>query len=220
MTNPNNDAVTNYLEPDEVRLLINTIPEVSKHAERDTLILELLWQSGARVSEVIALLPERIGKTSVVISNLKQFHRVKNEAGKSVRVHAPDALKEVEISELLCTQLKKYCDDNKIKQGEWVFQSHSTTKCVTRWYMWSIIGRASDKARIYKFGKHDPRTGGRFKGAWPHLFRHSNAMFLLDQTQNISLVQKQLGHSKVTTTQGYAYTLKPKIKKEVAKIEW
>ena len=66
-----------YLEPEEVRKIIDSVPKISKHPERDQLLLEVLWQTGGRVSEVLELVPEHIGTTSVVLRNLKQMKRLK-----------------------------------------------------------------------------------------------------------------------------------------------
>jgi len=213
------DTLSNYLEPDEVRKLITAVGEVSHNAERDLLIIELLWQSGARVTEAITLLPERIGKSSVVLRNLKQVKRIKVD-GKSKHIHNPDALKEVEVSEELCDHLRQFCDTHNTQPGDWVFKGHSGKKCVTRWYVWWVLGKAAEHARIFRYGKRNKKTGGRFKGIWPHALRHSNAMFLLEVTQDISLVKEQLGHANIATTQQYAFTKRPKIKKEVSKIDW
>jgi len=215
-----------YLEPEEVRSIINAIPQVSKHPERDQLLAELLWQSGARVTEAITLVPERIGMTSVILINLKQSKPLKGPDGKvlrdenqrPVRVKDENAIKEVEISQDLCQRLKDFCVNISI--GEWIFQNKNPLQHVSRWYIWDLITRASEQARIFRFGKRHIRTGGRFKGAFPHLFRHSSAMYMLEETDNIMIVQQQLGHADVKTTQSYAYVKKKQVKKAISKIKW
>ena len=164
-----------YLEIEEIHKIISAVKLVSKHPERDQLLLETMWQTGSRVSEVIHLVPERVGTTSIVLNNLKQ---------------------------------------------EWVFKSSRGSKSLNRWYVWDLVTRASEKAMIFKFGKKNPKTGGRFKGSFPHLFRHANAQFLLEKTSDIMLVKTQLGHANVSTTQMYAFTKKPKIRAEIKKIQW
>jgi len=210
-----------YLEQEEVRAIINALPAVSCHAERDTLFFELMWQSGARVSEAATLVPEHIGMTSIVLRNLKQHKRIRDEAtGRIKKVSDPSALKEVEISASLCQSLKDYCDRNKIHEGDYVFKATKGSGHIRRWYAWNIFNKASEAARVYKFGKKHPRTGGRFKGACPHMLRHSNAMKLLEETKDIMIVKQQLGHASVRTTQGYAYVRAPRIRKEIAKMSW
>jgi len=210
-----------YLEPQEVHAIINEIPLVSRHIERDTILVELLWQSGARVTEALTLVPERVGMTSVVLRNLKQVKKVKDESGKLVKTRNDSAIKEIEVSELICTRLKEFCEQNHILPGEWVFKGNmNPNKQLNRWYVWDMLTRVSERAHVFKFGKKDIRTGGRFKGAYPHILRHSNATFLLEATGDISLVQEQLGHASVQTTQGYAVIKKPKIKRLIKNIEW
>ena len=194
-----------FLEPDEVRAIIESVSKVSRYSVRDIRFFELLWQSGARVSEALSLLPGKIGTTSVVLPNLKQYKRVKTN-GKTVRVRDYKATKEIEVSEELCLQLKSFCKDNHIKEDQFVFQPNREGKGhLCRSYVWWILGKASLAAGVRPiFGKKHPKTGGRFKGAFPHMLRHSNAMYLLEQTGDISIVKEQLGHALIRTTQGYA----------------
>ena len=206
-----------YIEPSEARAIINSVQLVSRNPDQDTIFVELLWQTGGRVTEVVTMVPERIGTTSVVLNNLKQNKR---DGGKTV--HDSTAVKEVEISAALCNRLKNYCRANGIKQGEWIFKSprHSKEGHMTRWYAWKLITKASEAGLVFKFGKRNPRTGGRYKGATPHNFRHGNAMKLLEETQDITVVASQLGHSDVRTTQRYAYVKRPHIKKIIQNIDW
>lgn len=208
-----------YLEPEEVRAIINVVPSVSLHAEQDSLLLELLWQSGARVTEAIQFRPEHIGLTSVILRNLKQSKRVKTDSGVK-KVKDEKAIKEVELSATLCQRLKDYCQKNNIQKGEYVFKGASGKGRAKRWYVWWMMTRASERAGVFRFGKNNPRTGKQLKGAYPHSLRHSNATKLLEETKDIMIVKQQLGHASVRTTQGYAYIRRPRIKREIARIEW
>jgi len=199
-----------YLEPEESRAIIGSIWAVSKHPDRDCILLDLLWQSGARVSEALGLVPERVGLTSVGLDNLKQ------RKGKE----DPIPVKEVEVTQALCNRIKSFCNANNIKKGDWIFQSNRGTNQLSRWYVWWIVNKASEYVRVYKLGKRNRGRPPRFKGAWPHLFRHSNAMYLLEFTGDISLVQQQLGHRSIKTTQEYAYTKRPKIRKAISEMDW
>jgi site-specific recombinase XerD len=213
--------ISGYLEPEQIHAIIEALSNVSKRAERDKLFFELMWQSGGRVQEVTTLVPEHIGMSSVVLRNLKQVKRVKDNTGKTIRVHDETAIKEVEISEDLCNRLKEYCKEHKIDIGQWVFPSNrDKKKPLNRWYVWDILTKASESAMVFAFGKRNPRTGGRFKGAYPHLLRHSCAVHLLDKTDNMELVREHLGHSDISTTQIYAKVKSTKMKKSMKDIEW
>jgi integrase/recombinase XerD len=222
------DTISGYLEPEEVHAIVNAIPEVSKHPERDELLFNTLWQTGGRITEVITMTPEQVGMSSVRIRNLKQRKVLKEDGkvkydkdGKPIKISDKNADKEVEVSRQLCAELKAFCDAHHIPKGDYIFKSNTNEmKHLSRWYCWWLLNKASEKARVYRFGKRNPRSHGGIKGAWPHLLRHSNAMLLLEKTKDISLVQQQLGHSSVRTTQTYAYTKKPEIKKQISEIEW
>lgn len=219
-----------YLEPEEVHAIIAAIPRVSRHPRRDQLLVELLWQSGARITEVLTLLRGKIGGTSVMLVNLKQRKPVTDKNGKTVRngsgtivkIRNEDATKEVEISKELCQRLNDFCLEYGISNpNEWVFKGNRNERNrLSRWYVWSMLTKVSEQVGVKRFGKKHSRTGGRYKGAYPHLLRHSNAMFLLDQTDNIDLVREHLGHASVITTQGYARVKKIKMKKTIEGIEW
>lgn len=210
-----------YLEPSEVRAIINAIPQVSRHPERDILLLELMWQSGARVSEAVDLKPERVGLTSLVLRNLKQVKRVKQRDGKFLRVPDDKADKEVEVSGELCRHIKDFCRRNNITRGQYVFQSNrDKTRPLCRKYVHRIMGKASEYAGVFKSGKANPRTGRQYKGAFPHLLRHGNAMLLLEETGDLTIAQEQLGHAVISSTQVYAYAKKPRLKKAIKEINW
>ena len=221
--------MTDFLEPKEIHTIINSVSNISLHPERDVLLFKLMWQSGARVTEAITLLPEHVGKTSVVMHNLKQVKRIrkkeKNKEGKLVmttsRLHDANAMKEVEVTEELCKELKKFCIDNKIADGDWVFKANwRPSQHLSRYYVHWILNKASQDAGVIHFGKKHIKTGGRYKGAWPHLFRHSTAMILMDKTSNIRLVQQHMGHANIQTTTIYAQATKGKLREAIDKIDW
>jgi len=214
-----------YLEKGEVRTIIEAIPLVSRHIERDVLLIELLWQSGARLTEALELKSGMISSTSVRLRNLKQVKQIINVGRRKKKfIYDQDATKDVEITPQLCQNLVDFCKKNKIDIGEYVFRPNSSSarvvKHLNRQYVWGLLGKASELVNIRKQGKKHPKTGGRAKGAWPHILRHSNAMLLLEETGDIDLVSQQLGHSNIETTRRYAYTKRPKIRKIVASIDW
>lgn len=212
--------IPDYLEPEEVRLIINAVAQVSKHPERDMLILELMWQSGARVSEALGIKPEQVGVTSIVLRNLKQEKRVKKD-DKTIRVRDDKADKKVEVSGELCRHLKDYCRRNKITKGHYIFQGRSTqNKALSRMMVHRVMSKASEAAGIFKPGKAHPKTGKQYRGAYPHLLRHSNAIVLLDQIGDPTIAQHQLGHSNIRTTLAYIPALQRKVKRKIKDVKW
>lgn len=213
-----------YLEPQEVRAVINAIPSISKYPDRDVLIVETMWQSGCRVGE-LDLVPERIGSDSLVLRNLKQGTRSRGSDGKMKWVPDPKATKEVIVSESLCNALKDYCVRNGIKKGEYIFTENLnkerpiSTRTGQR-YLQRMLEKAGEAAMVFKPGKNNPKTGRRYKGPWPHIFRHSNASYLQTERGNLRLIQKQLGHSDVRNTVIYADISTEVIRKELKGVNW
>lgn len=206
----------NYLETSEVVALIRAVGRVSHYAVRDVLLMKLLWQTGARISEALQLKRGQIGNYSVLLKNLKQMKRVKGK-----RVHNPDAIKEVEVTVELCHDLKDYCEKNNIGEDEYVFKSHlSATGHISRTYVWNLMQKAGDLAGIMRFGKNNPRTGIKYHPPGPHFLRHSTAMRLLDELEDITVVQKHLGHASISSTNVYAYAKKTRVHKQLQTIDW
>ncbi len=213
--------INSYLEPSEVRRLIDAVPHVSRVPARDALLIETMWQSGTRVSEAITLRPEWVGQTSIIFTNLKQYKRVKQPNGKMIRVSNPQAVKEVEVSEALCTALHDWVKEQKIEPGRWVFRGKFKGGHVSRSYVWRLMDKLGKDTGILKFGKNNPRTGIRFKGPTPHSLRHSLGMALQKASGgDLSLVGQQLGHSSIASTAIYARTKKPEIKRVVREMDW
>jgi len=194
-----------YLEPSDVWRIINSCEN-----ERDRLVLETMWESGGRVSEVLALTPEWIGETSLILPNLKQ------------RV---EAFKEVTVSADLCLRLKDFADKSHIAEGSCIFRSPGNPgKPMGRNYVWRLVTRLSGElgiARVKKGKGLDQGEGTpEFRNAWPHLFRHSSAMHILEETGSTEVTQHQLGHSSIITTQGYARTKDLSAKESLGKVDW
>ncbi len=193
-----------YLEPNEVRAIINAVTSISRHAERDTLLLETMWQTGGRVTEVLELTPKQIGDDSLILRNLKQ------------KPTSPP-FKQVYITAALTNRLKEYCSKHSLVEGDFVFPANrSKGKHLSRWYAWWIISKAAKASNV----KRVNTRRGNFSYAWPHLFRHSCAMFILDRTGSTELAQRQLGHARITTTQGYAVLKLEKSRKGLSDLQW
>lgn len=115
----------------------------------------------------------------------------------------------------LCRDLLNYVVENEIERYDWLFQSNtSKSGRVSTTYIWYLL--SAIKGGSYSSEKWKRRNGlttslriGKIKGgilkpAWPHLFRHGAAMNIYRRTQRLDIAQKQLGHSTIMTTEGYA----------------
>ena len=203
-----------FLEFEEVRAIIDWVNQNSNHVKRDTLLLETLWESGARISEILGLVPEGIGTKSLIIRNLKQ----RKKTAKAEKNGAPLPHKEVIVSPELCSKLREFAKD--IPEGTPVFRGNwSQKKQLNYRYVHRLVTKAADELNIVKAKKRKNESYG-FVPAWPHLFRHASAMRILDETGDLKLVQRQLGHASIITTEMYATVRPEKAGKDLSEVRW
>ena len=151
--------------------------EVSKENRlRDRAILELLYSSGLRVSELVGL-------------NLDQFDsdlgivRVMGK-GRKERI-VPVGVKAVEA-------LKAYLEERGLSGGEDPI------------FINSLGGRLTTRS-VGRLMKKYTRHAGIFRKVSPHSLRHTFATHLLDAGADIREIQEMLGHSSLSTTQRYTH---------------
>ena len=161
---------------EEYRAMVETC-----RSERDQLLLRTLWETGGRVSEVIALRECDIGDGYLLLPNLKQ--------GKPVT-------KQVVLNPNsdLCLKLILYCRQNQISGLARVFP-------FTKEWAEAIFREAATKAGVYKPAR---RNGTEVMApAWPHTFRHSNAHWLARAGVPGPVIRDNLGHSSLQVTSRY-----------------
>ena len=154
---------------------------------RDRALLELLYASGLRASEVSGLTLDRIdlgaGSLRVVGKGSKErFVPV----GRSARVRLDKYLTEVRPQWAASTSERA------------VFLT-PRGKAMGRVAVWSVLRKAARKA-------------GLTKNVYPHLLRHSFATHLLENGADLRVVQELLGHSDISTTQIYTHIEKNRLK--------
>lgn len=142
----------------------------------DRVLFEVLYSSGIRVSEVVNLNWEDINFTT---------RELKVKQGKGSK----DRVTFLSIKAILL--LRKYRRNR-----------NDSDKCVFR----SNYRRRMSKSSIIRHIKEITRKADIGKKVTPHHLRHSCATHLLKSGMSLDMVQKVLGHSKVSTTQLYAKT--------------
>jgi len=199
--------VSEYLSPEEA----NSIIEACQNP-RDKLILRVMWETGGRVSEVLALKPEHIIEKDncIILKNLKQKTKKGGTPLKRVLLFSESTL----VKDLL-----EFISDNSIQRGSWVFQGgvyrvSGREGQVSPTYIWyllsSVVGTSYSSTKWKRKNGLATSLGiskikeDIVKPAWPHLFRHGAAMNIYHRTQRLDITQEQLGHSSIMTTQGYA----------------
>ena len=153
---------------------------------RDQTMIELLYSSGARVSELVGI-------------NCGDFYEVQSDEGKisTLKLRGKGSKERIVP---LGSFASKAVDDYmvRIRPGLAAKSSkvnpalflNSRGLRITRQSAWNIVIRAANDAGISE-------------KVSPHVFRHSYATHLLDGGADIRVVQELLGHSSVTTTQIY-----------------
>jgi integrase/recombinase XerC len=167
----------NVLDVDQINQLLN-IQETNPISLRDKAILELLYSSGLRLTELVNLNP--------IDLNLKDKSlMVMGKGGKTRMV--PIGQKAIEaVNQWLDVrnQLAK-TDEEALFVG---------SKGVR-------LGQRAIQARIRHWGKKN----GIQQSVYPHLLRHSFATHLLEASGDLRAVQELLGHKDISTTQIYTH---------------
>jgi integrase/recombinase XerD len=167
---------------------------------RDKAILEILYSSGARVSELIAI---NVNDVSVVATGSEEIRIVKlrGKGGKE-RVVPLGSYSVKAIDDYLVRVRPLLAAKGLTGKSEALFLNQRGSR-MSRQSAWQIVVDAA---------KHIGLT----EGISPHVLRHSFATHLLDGGADIRVVQELLGHSSVTTTQIYTLITIDKIRESYA----
>jgi integrase/recombinase XerD len=162
---------------------------------RDRTMIELLYSSGARVSELIDV---NISDISVVATDDGDVTTVKlrGKGGKE-RIVPLGSFATKAIDDYLIRVRPMLAAKNSKIDGALFLNARGTR--LTRQTAWNIVLKAAEVA-------------GVSEQVSPHVFRHSYATHLLDGGADIRVVQELLGHASVTTTQIYTLVTIDKVR--------
>jgi integrase len=175
------------LSPEEVRTVI-----AAASCERDRLLLRVLWATGARISEVLALRPRDVRRDSLVLPNRK------NPNLPIKRVFLPGA----ELG--LTGELLLWAKEQGVADHEPLFFSRKhgadgSRQALRRGQAWRIVTEASDRADVRVLALRASRHGpaGDAAPVHPHLFRHARVRQIVRQTKSLPLAQRQAGWTRL-----------------------
>jgi integrase/recombinase XerD len=155
---------------------------------RDKAMLEVIYATGLRVSELVGL----------------RLQDINLERGFVIVVGKGSKERAVPLGELAAGRLQEYIDRSrplllKGQETDALFVS-SRRRQVTRQMFWQRI-------------KHYVRKAGITRNVSPHTLRHSFATHLLDNGADLRAVQAMLGHSDISTTQIYTHVSRERLKR-------
>jgi len=171
-----------YLSQPEVETLLAQPPADTPLGMRDRAILELLYGTGLRVSELISL----------------RVTDVHLEAGQVRALGKGNKQRIVPVGRLAIAAIEKYLSGPRgrllgSRASGYLFVSRRGGK-LTRQAVWLLLSR---------YG----RNAGLHKRITPHLLRHSFATHLLARGADLRSLQMMLGHSDIATTQIYTHVV-------------
>jgi len=165
-------------------------------AMRDQALLELLYGSGARISEAVGLDIDDLDLEGAVV-------RLSGKGGKQ---------RLVPIGSYAVDALRAYLDRARSELARSPGRSRTSVAAVflnsrggrlSRQSAWTVLGTAAQRA-------------GVTADVSPHMLRHSFATHLLDGGADVRVVQELLGHASVTTTQVYTLVTVDKLREVYA----
>jgi integrase/recombinase XerD len=183
-----------YLEPEEARAMIATVDTSSPRGRRDHALLLLLYNTGARVSEVLA-----VRSSDLRLDRPRQVRFLGK--GKKERIcplwpETTSALRRIIRIE---------------RSNDVLFQSHQGTP-LTR------DGVAYILQKYFRLAiKSHPSP--RLRRVTPHMIRHSCAVALLQAGVDVTVIRDYLGHASVSTTSRYI-TTNLQMKRQVLDAFW
>jgi len=172
------------LSPEEIAEIIDIPNRESDAGIRNAAILETLYATGMRVSEL----------TNLELDNLFfeiGFIRVLGKGNKERLVPVGEVAQSALEHYIEVVRPKFQSDKNPQKAKNKVFLSQRGNP-LSRMSIWNVVNDAAERAGIEK-------------NVYPHIFRHSFATHLLEGGADLRAVQEMLGHSSIITTEIYTH---------------
>lgn len=203
------DPTTTIQSPKQTR----TLPKTLSEKEVDTLIktaaqgggadsvrlvclLEMIYATGLRVSELVGLPLSSIGEDM-------QFLMVAGKGGRERMVPISDPAQKA-LKSYLDVRVSFMSAEDDAAQAPWLFPSRTSERGhLTRQRFAQLLKDLAQNAGIEE---------GRVS---PHVLRHAFATHLLSNGADLRSVQKMLGHADIATTQIYTHIIGEKAKKTV-----
>jgi integrase/recombinase XerD len=181
-------ALPNFLSLEEVDQLLEQPDVATPRGLRDKALIQVLYATGLRVSELIAL---RAGDLNL-------------EEGYLTCIGKGDKQRMVPLGHEAIDWVRRYIRDGRPallrkKSSPWLFVNARDGGPLSRVGFWKVL-----KA----YGK----SAGLTRTLSPHVLRHSFATHLLDRGADLRMIQVMLGHADLSTTQIYTHVLEARLR--------
>ena len=181
-------ALPKYLDLDEVDRLLAQPDTSTPRGVRDKALIELLYATGLRVTELLSLKAADI--------NLA--------AGYLTCIGKGDKERIVPLGESAAGWVRRYIADArpallKTRKSNWLFVNAKGGTQLSRVGFWKVLKDYGIKA-------------GVSRDLSPHVLRHSFATHLLERGADLRAIQMMLGHADLSTTQIYTHVLEARLR--------
>jgi integrase/recombinase XerD len=176
------------LSVQEVECLLEAPETITPYGMRDKAMLELLYATGIRVSELVSL---NAGHVNLGMGFVRCIGK-----GSKERIIPLGRIAAKWLHDYIQIMRHQLLRESKLDDA--LFINHLGTR-LTRQGFWKIIKKYGREARI-------------MKEITPHTLRHSFATHLLDNGADLRAVQEMLGHADISTTQIYTHVNKIRMK--------
>jgi len=183
-------SLPKVLSLNEIKLLLD-IDLINKYSYRNKAMLELMYATGLRVSELVNL---KINDIDLEMDTVRTFGK-----GSKERV--------VPIGDYAMYYIKLYMKDYR----------YQFLKINTDYLFLNNLGKNISRQSFFKLIKELAVKKNIKTNFSPHTLRHSFATHLLDRGADIVSIKEMLGHSSISTTQIYTHISNQKLKEEYSK---
>jgi integrase/recombinase XerD len=186
-------ALPKFLSADEVDRLIQTPDTSTVRGLRDRALIELLYATGLRVSELVQL---RVADVNLEAAYLSC-------AGKGGKQRI------VPIGDEACSWVRRYLTTAR---PALLGRKGGKAGGAERLFVNARGGRALSRVGFWKILKQYATMANLGRELSPHVLRHSFATHLLDRGADLRAIQLMLGHADLSTTQIYTHVLEARLR--------
>lgn len=181
-------ALPKYLDLGQVDRLLAQPDIATPRGLRDKALIELLYATGLRVTELLSLKPADV--------NL--------DAGYLTCIGKGDKQRIVPLGQAAADWVRRYVADGrprllKTRKTPWLFVNAKGGTRLSRVGFWKVLKEYGTKAGVPP-------------GLSPHMLRHSFATHLLERGADLRAIQMMLGHADLSTTQIYTHVLEARLR--------